>query len=70
MLCELCQREEAQDFHHLIPRTLHTNKWFKKRYAREELQQGIAVCKSCHAAADDKSGLPFSRTLAFGGNSP
>jgi hypothetical protein len=53
MLCELCQREEAHNFHHLIPRTLHTNKWFKKRHTREEMQQGIDVCKSCHTAVHD-----------------
>jgi hypothetical protein len=29
MLCELCQSEDAHNFHHFIPRTLHTNKWFK-----------------------------------------
>ena len=53
MLCELCHSEEAYNFHHFIPRTLHTNKWFKRRYTRQEMQQGIDVCKSCHAAIHD-----------------
>ena len=53
MLCELCQSEAAYNFHHLIPRTVHSNKWFKKRYAREQMQQGIQVCKSCHNAIHD-----------------
>lgn len=53
MLCELCQSEESHNFHHFIPRTLHTNKWFKKRYTREEMQQGLDVCKSCHTAIHD-----------------
>ena len=37
-------------FHHLIPRTLHRNKWFKKRYTREELHQGLELCRDCHSA--------------------
>ena len=53
MLCELCQSEDAYNFHHFIPRTLHTNKWFKRRYTRQEMQQGIEVCKSCHSAIHD-----------------
>jgi hypothetical protein len=53
MLCELCQVEDARNFHHLIPRTLHSNKWFKRRYTREQMQAGVEVCKSCHAAIHD-----------------
>lgn len=48
MLCQLCDLEEVYNFHHFIPRTLHKNKWFKKRYSFEELQRGIDVCKDCH----------------------
>lgn len=36
--------------HHLIPRTLHSNKWFRKRYAREQMNQTISVCRDCHRA--------------------
>jgi len=53
MLCELCQCEEAYNFHHFIPRTLHSNKWFKRRYTRQEMQQGMEVCKPCHSAIHD-----------------
>ena len=53
MLCELCKSEAAHNFHHFIPRTLHTNKWFKKRYTREQMRKGIKVCKSCHEAIHD-----------------
>lgn len=53
MLCELCQCEESHNFHHFIPRTLHSNKWFKKRYTRQQMQEGINVCKSCHTAIHD-----------------
>jgi hypothetical protein len=48
--CALCERETARTFHHLIPRTLHRNKWFQKRYTREQLSKGIDVCQDCHSA--------------------
>ena len=37
MLCELCRFEEDHNCHHFIPRAMHSNKWFKKRYSREEM---------------------------------
>jgi len=52
-LCELCESEDPHNFHHFIPRTLHSNKWFKKHYTREQLRKGIEVCKSCHKAIHD-----------------
>lgn len=52
-ICQLCGCEEAHNFHHLIPRTLHSNKWFKKRFTRAEMQQGIDVCRPCHRAIHD-----------------
>jgi len=39
--CELCGRENVLTFHHLIPVTLHKNKWFKKNYTREEMNTGV-----------------------------
>lgn len=48
-LCELCLAEEAYNFHHSIPRTLHSNKWFKKRFTREEMGRGLNLCKQCHS---------------------
>ncbi len=53
MLCELCECEDAYNFHHFIPRTLHSNKWFKRRFTRQQMQQGIAVCKTCHGMIHD-----------------
>ncbi len=53
MLCELCESEAAHNFHHFVPRTLHSNKWFKKRFTRQQMRQGIDVCKSCHEAIHD-----------------
>jgi len=53
MLCQLCQAEDAYNFHHFIPRTLHSNKWFKSRFTREEMAAGIEVCRRCHSAIHD-----------------
>jgi len=47
--CKLCGREKELTFHHFIPRTLHTNKWFKKNFTRVEMSQGIYICEhDCH----------------------
>jgi hypothetical protein len=48
MLCELCEIDESSSFHHLIPRTLHSNRWFKVRYTREQMSRGLNVCRACH----------------------
>lgn len=50
--CELCQRvtKRGTTEHHLIPRTLHSNKWFKKRFDREQMRSTINVCRDCHRA--------------------
>jgi len=38
-------------FHHLIPRTFHSNKWFEKNFTKEDMRnRGIAVCRECHSA--------------------
>lgn len=47
--CELCNREDILAFHHLIPKCLHSNKWFKKHFSRQEMSKGIYICKHyCH----------------------
>lgn len=48
--CELCGRAAPTSFHHLIPRTLHSNKWFKKRFTREQMNDGLDLCRQCHSA--------------------
>jgi hypothetical protein len=53
MLCGLCGSDEAHNFHHLIPCTLRSNKWFKKRFTREEMQRGLDLCRDCHSAVHD-----------------
>jgi hypothetical protein len=37
-------------FHHLIPRTLHSRKSYKKHYTSEELDRGVDICQDCHDA--------------------
>ncbi|MFA0961339.1 hypothetical protein AB9P05_06010 [Roseivirga sp. BDSF3-8] len=34
--------------HHLIPVTLHKNKWFRKNFSREEMQHTEPLCRDCH----------------------
>jgi hypothetical protein len=50
--CALCGREPklGTTEHHLIPRTCHSNKWFKKRYTPEQMRETIDVCRDCHKA--------------------
>lgn len=49
MKCALCNRENELTFHHLIPVCLHTNKWFKKNFTKEQMDKGIMICKyECH----------------------
>jgi hypothetical protein len=48
-ICEMCGRERKLTFHHFIPKTCHTNKWFKKNFSREEMnKRGAALCSDCH----------------------
>ena len=51
-ICCLCGRatKRGTTEHHLIPRQCHSNKWFKKRFTRLEMQQTIPVCPDCHDA--------------------
>lgn len=47
--CELCKREvERTTKHHLIPRTTHRNKWFRKNFTKEEMHTTVDLCKPCH----------------------
>jgi hypothetical protein len=50
--CRLCGRRTKRGTteHHLIPRTCHSNKWFKKQFSREQMQETIPVCRDCHNA--------------------
>lgn len=46
----MCGREQPLTFHHFICRTVHRNKWFRKRYTREQMQEGVDICRDCHSA--------------------
>ncbi len=50
--CSLCNRitKRGTTEHHLIPRTCHSNKWFKKRFTREQMSETVDVCRDCHKA--------------------
>ena len=48
--CLICGGGHAVTKHHLIPRTLHRNKWFKKRFTRDELRRTVPLCRECHSA--------------------
>ena len=50
--CALCQRitKTGTTEHHLIPHTCHRNKWFKKNFTREQMNETIDVCRDCHRA--------------------
>lgn len=48
--CALCGSDRLITFHHLIPRSCHGNKWFRKRFARQDMRErGIAICRRCHS---------------------
>jgi hypothetical protein len=51
-VCELCGAAEPENFHHLIPRICHANKWFKKNFSRRRMQEGLHVCLGCHGAVN------------------
>ncbi len=47
--CKLCEQEvERTSKHHLIPRTVHRNKWFKKNFTKEVLHTTVDLCRDCH----------------------
>ena len=62
MICELCEVYTASSFHHFIPKTVHSNKWFKKRYSRADMGEGIDVCRDCHHVIHDL--IPREKDLA------
>jgi hypothetical protein len=48
--CELCGSDDYLNFHHLIPRTLHSTKKFRKLFDKMFMRtHGIWICKdACH----------------------
>lgn len=52
-ICPLCQRQTALTFHHLIPKKVHARNFFKKKYSKFELREGIDICRKCHDGLHD-----------------
>ena len=46
--CPLCRRYCSLSLHHLIPRKLHRRTYFRKHYSREQLNEGVLICRQCH----------------------
>lgn len=53
--CRLCGRvlRRGTTEHHLIPRTCHSNKWFNRRFTRDQMRETIPVCRDCHRSIHD-----------------
>ncbi|MBU2711402.1 hypothetical protein KCG35_10060 [Zooshikella sp. WH53] len=47
--CQLCDRSERLTKHHLIPRTYHSRRQFRKLFSKEDMITRILwVCIPCH----------------------
>ena len=52
--CEFCGRGPLSlTFHHLVPVTLHANAWFRRRFTRAQLAEGLNLCRLCHNGIHD-----------------
>ena len=48
--CVLCGSEHFITFHHLIPKSCHRNKWFRKNFDKDDMtERGIDICRRCHS---------------------
>lgn len=48
--CAMCEREKDLTFHHLFPRSQHSNKWFRKNFSLDQMRtDGVMVCELCHS---------------------
>ena len=49
-ICYICGTTENITFHHLIPKTCHSKKWFRKHFTKEDMKtRGVLLCRSCHS---------------------
>lgn len=47
--CEMCKREVPTTSHHLIPKQVHSKKWCRRMFTKEERKQRRAeLCGDCH----------------------
>lgn len=52
--CGFCERIRELTFHHYIPKTLHSNKLFRKKYPVDYMKNhGVDLCDDCHRAIHD-----------------
>jgi hypothetical protein len=50
-VCALCEREACDiTEHHLIPRTTHKMKRFKKMHTAQAMHTTVPLCQPCHRA--------------------
>jgi hypothetical protein len=47
-VCPVCTRELELTAHHLIPKTLHSTKWYQKNFTKEQMDEVVYVCRLCH----------------------
>lgn len=47
--CPTCNRRTHLTFHHLIPRKVHKRRHFKKKFSKDQLNQGVNLCRTCHS---------------------
>ena len=47
--CVGCGQSRRLTFHHLIPKKLHRRPHYKRHYSKAELNQGVMMCRPCHA---------------------
>ncbi|KAK9762225.1 hypothetical protein K7432_012255 [Basidiobolus ranarum] len=48
--CLLCARCMPLTFHHLVPKATHRQMLKKKIFSKEQLGEGITICRPCHSA--------------------
>jgi uncharacterized protein with PIN domain len=48
--CPICNREIELVPHHLIPKAVQSENWFKNHFKPEQFEEKIMVCVDCHNA--------------------
>ena len=46
--CVCCRRAVKLTFHHLLPKKIHRRARFRKTMSKNQLNEGIYVCRLCH----------------------
>ena len=49
MSCEMCKRDLETTSHHLIPKQVHSKKWCKRLFSKDDMKNRRAdLCRDCH----------------------